>query len=123
MDDLKVVDKEELLNIVNVVKDNDEPLTDELKPFGGKELNVDPEGRLPEHVREAVKQKLMSGELTSDEVAMKERIKNMSNKKKFKLGIKPDGYKAGFTKPTIEKKKANNRKKSKVARASRKANR
>lgn len=96
------------------------------KPFqlaDGEELNVDPEGKLPESVREAVKQKLMSGELSSDEVAMKERIKNMSNKQKFRLGIRSEGYKAGFTRPTIEKKRADNRKKNKVARASRKANR
>jgi hypothetical protein len=53
---------------------------------------------------------------------MLDRIKNLSNKQKSRLGITV-GYKAGFTKPTLEKRKTERRAKNKVARASRKANR
>jgi len=121
-----LVPVDEYINVVedeytNVVEDEKPKQTGMLKP--GVEYDIDPEHKLPEHVREAVREKLMSGELTSDEIAMQERIKNMSNKKKFKLGILPRGYKAGFTKPTIEKRTSDRRKKNKVARASRKANR
>jgi len=106
---------------INVVEDEKPKQMGMLKP--GVEYDIDPEHKLPENVREMVREKLMSGELTSDEVAMQERIKNMSNKRKFKLGILPNGYKAGFTKPTVKKKTTDRRKKNKVARASRKANR
>jgi len=99
----------------NVESDNNPP------------INVDPDNKLPPEVRKKVEEKFKSGsfetESTTADQKIKEWVNNLSRKEKFKHGLMSEGYKAGYTKPTIDQKKSKNRKKNKQSKQSRKRNR
>jgi len=100
-------------------------------------VDVDPDKVLPENVRREVESKLFNdlGQLNKDvselskedqeafkAQAFKDYLMKLSDKRKFKMGFKPEGFRAGFTKPTIESRKKDRRVKNKTARAARKVN-
>jgi len=107
----------------------DVPKKDDIKSF-----DVDPEGVLPESVRDTVEAKLANlnknvDDLSEDDKkkfsdeAIKEYFSNLPRKQKFRKGLLAEGYKSGFTKPTLEARKQDRRKKNKQSKISRRTNR
>jgi len=103
-----------------------------------KSFDVDPDGVLPEGVKKSVEEKLFSkvdslnkdfDKLSKDEKdkfseeALKDYFLNLNKKEKYKKGLLNEGYRPGFTKPTIESRKKDRRKKNKQSRLSRRSNR
>jgi len=97
------------------------------------DIDIDPEGKLPEEIREAVKSKIKKlnknvNELSDKEKkeftdeAVKEYLLRFNRKEKFKKGLLINGYKPGYTKPTLESRKQIRRKKNKQSRKSRRLN-
>lgn len=117
MQEQNVVDMEDKKEVVV----EDKETTDEVIK------DIDPDKVLPDKVRKNV-QAFVDGEQEElsdeDKEILKQKwIDSLTPKQKYLKGFQPIGWRQGFTKPTLEARKASRRIKNKASRKSRKINR